>query len=63
MAGTHQSRQADEAGGSTRQAGQQDVPTLTAKNFTAATYIANIDNKTGGMRHKSVYVLRCLWQQ
>ncbi len=58
-----QGRQANKAGGPTRQAGLQGrwadktvgltigVPALTANIFAAATNRTNIYNKTGGMLH------------
>jgi hypothetical protein len=38
-----------------------DVPVLTANIYAVATNRIDIHNKTGGMCHSSVYLLRCLW--
>jgi hypothetical protein len=46
-----------------RQPGSMDVPALTANIFAITVKRTNIQNKTGGMNHKTVFLIRYLWSQ
>jgi hypothetical protein len=46
-----------------RQAGSMNVPALSANIFAMAVKRTNIQSKTGGMNHKTVFLIRYLWYQ